>query len=141
MITKKEKIQKLIKDSNLNITPQRMELLSFLEESKSHPCALEVWEYLKGIFPSISRTTVYNILDTFTKLNILKAIHVDNITKYDFNLNYHSHFICKKCNKIFDVKIGDIAMPSMLTNYEVDDIEIYFKGICETCLKEEKDEC
>ena len=137
MITKKKKIQKILKSCCLNLTPKMIELLIFLENSKGHPSVLEIWEYLKDIFPSISKTTVYNILDTFVQLNILKVIHVDNSAKYDFNLMTHGHFICKKCGAIFDVISKDFQISEPVGPYKIEDIEIYFKGVCENCLKED----
>ncbi len=136
MITKKKKIQKILKSCGLNVTPQRIELLIFLENNKEHPSVLEIWEHLKNIFPSISKTTVYNILDTLVKLNILKVIHVENSAKYDFNLMSHGHFICKKCGVIFDITSEDFTITEPTGPYKVDDIEIYFKGLCENCLKD-----
>jgi Fur family peroxide stress response transcriptional regulator len=135
MITKKERLYKIIKQAHINVTPQRIEVLSFFEDTKFHPTALDVWKHLKEIFPSISKTTVYNILDTFVKLKILNVIHTDNTSKYDFNLTPHAHFVCIKCGKIQDIEFNDLFLKKPVLNHKINEIEIYLRGICENCSK------
>ncbi len=138
MITKKERFYKILKKSNLNVTPQRMEVLSFLENTDTHPSALDVWNYLKKVFPSISKTTVYNILDAFVKLKILKVIHTDNTLKYDFNLKSHAHFVCTVCGRIDDIDLEKIFYKEPLIEFEINEVEIYLRGLCKKCGKEIK---
>ena len=61
----------------------------------------------------------------------------DNVDHYDNLKKEHNHFICNKCNKIYDVfekEKNNINLDcGIVMNYE----KIY-KGICNNCVKEEK---
>ena len=74
-----EKYILLLKKNNLKVTPQRLEIMRYLDEHRTHPDADRIYSDLKKDNPSLSRTTVYNALDTLGKANILHTLTYSNI--------------------------------------------------------------
>jgi len=136
-----EKYVQLLKENNLKITPQRLAILKFLENNKTHPTADEIYRALKKENPSLSKTTVYNSLDTLHQHRIIQILTIfDGEHRYDFRDESHHHFLCKKCGEIIDLKIICPNMKKIEDDFghHVDEIYGYFKGTCKKCLKKEE---
>jgi len=129
----------ILKEKNLKITSQRLNVLKYLVENCTHPTADQIYTDLKKNNPSLSKTTVYNALETLTKYGIIQSITISGTElHYDFNHGMHHHFYCKKCGKIIDV---DIACPNIEKmkqfGHKVEEVHGYIRGICKDCLKKE----
>jgi Fe2+ or Zn2+ uptake regulation protein len=132
-----EKYVKLLKDKNIKVTPQRLIVLKYLAEHYTHPTTEKIYSDLKTNNPSLSKTTVYNSLETLEKHGIIQSITISGSElRYDFKHEMHHHFLCKKCRKIVDI---DIECPNVerMSSYghKVEEIHGYIKGICRDCLK------
>ena len=119
-------------------TKQRSLILEIVNNSYEHLSAEKIYDIAKKEMPNISLGTVYRNLNLlFENGNIRKIKSDDNIDHYDNLKNEHNHFICCKCNKIYDVfeheKNHKNLSCGIVMNYE----KIY-KGICNSCIKEEK---
>ncbi len=134
-----EKYVKLLKDHNLKATPQRLEILKFLDMNRTHPDADSIYSALKKKNPSLSKTTVYNALDALNKANLLHTLTIsDSERRYDFKPEHHHHFLCRICNNIFDIDIECPFLEQVLTGeHKVEQVHGYFKGVCKNCLKNE----
>ena len=105
----------------------------------THPTADEIYSALKKTNPSLSKTTVYNALESLKNHSIVKSLTIcGSELRYDFREDTHHHFLCKRCGRIIDININ---CPNVhkVTNFghQVDEIHGYFKGICKDCLKKE----
>jgi len=130
----------LLKDHNLKITHQRLEILHYLNENRTHPTVEEIYSNLKKIDPSLSKTTVYNAVDTLQKNNVIQSLTISGSeTRYDIKSDLHHHFLCTNCGIILDI---DIACPNIKKTlhggHKVDEVHGYFKGICSSCRKKER---
>jgi Fe2+ or Zn2+ uptake regulation protein len=135
-----EKYIKLLKENPIKITFQRLEILRYLDNHRTHPTADQIYSGLKGKNPSLSKTTVYNSLRIFKKYGIIQTLTISGSElRYDFKRSIHHHFLCKKCGKIIDI---DSSCPHiekiMEEGYQIDEAHGYFKGICKECLQKEK---
>ena len=135
-----EKYIKLLKENNLKVTPQRLEIMKYLDENRTHPNADKIYSDLKSKNPSLSKTTVYNALDTLNKANVLQTLTIsESERRYDVRSGHHHHFLCRKCNRILDIEVECPFLDDMLSgNHKVEQVHGYFKGICKDCLKKEK---
>lgn len=131
----------ILKKNNLKITHQRLEILKYLDLNLNHPTAEEIYTYLKKTNPGLSRTTVYNTLEKLSDVNIIQRLTICATEhRYDFNMDFHHHFICKNCGKIHDIdfqcpKITEIKKHVTSQGHQVDEVHGYFKGICKDCLQ------
>lgn len=119
-------------------TKQKNLILEIVNKSYDHLSAEDIYNIAKKEIPNISLGTVYRNLNLlFENGNIRKIKLDDNIDHYDNIKNEHNHFICNKCNTIYDVFENEKNHKKLdcgiVMNYE----KIY-KGICNSCIKEEK---
>jgi len=73
------------------------------------------------------------------EVNLLKEVKVPNgKSKYEILKDEHSHMICKKCEKLEDVKVcldSIVKNISEKSGYMFDDNSLVLSGICPTCQK------
>lgn len=123
------------KKLGLKLTPQRLAILEFLENTREHPSAEDIYNALKERYPSISFATVYNTLEVLIEKGLVKELGLDSSKKrFDPHLHHHHHFICKKCGKIVDVERSfDVVIPEELREFDVTEFQVVFTGICSAC--------
>ncbi|MCX8027657.1 MAG: transcriptional repressor [Thermodesulfovibrionales bacterium] len=141
MKTHKDKIiqfEHIFKQRGLKLTPQRSFIYNELLKSKSHPSADAIYKKVKKRLPCISLDTVYRTLVTLQEHGIVKRIDTtESQARFDADLSNHHHFICSKCNAIFDVNWHDFDSKEIPD--EVKDVgEVYqkvvtFHGLCKKC--------
>ena len=127
----------LLKKNSLKVTPQRLEIMNFLDHNKSHPTVDEIYSKLKSKYPSLSKTTVYNSLEALKQNNIIQAVTISGTeSRYDMREDIHHHFLCRRCGKILDI---DLQCPNIekIKNqgYKIEEMHGYFKGICKNCIE------
>jgi Fur family peroxide stress response transcriptional regulator len=129
------KYVKILKENGIKVTPQRLEIMKYLDEHRTHPHAEKIYSALKKKNPALSKTTVYNTLDMLRKYNIVQVLTIsESELRYDFRNTLHQHFLCKNCGKIIDIDIECPNLNKMLKGkYKVDEVHGYFKGICNVC--------
>jgi len=136
-----KKYVKLLKENSIKTTHQRLKILRYLDDNRTHPTADQIYKSLKEKNPLLSKTTVYNSLGIFKENDIIQTLSISGSElQYDFKCTMHQHFLCKKCGKIIDI---DRSCPHIekIRNegYQIDETHGYFKGICNECLKREKE--
>lgn len=122
----------------MKYSKQRELILKVLSENVVHPTADFVYEIIKKEMPNISLATVYRNLNQLTANGMIKkAEGLDGSVHFDYNTHPHYHFICNRCNKIYDIPY-DIA-PALgekvfaRTGMSVENYDLCFKGICSDC--------
>ena len=117
------------------ITSQRQIILDYLQSVKTHPSAETIYAAVRKKMPRISLGTVYRNLENLVSEGLILQIDTE-IKRFDGFTHDHHHFICKKCNKIFDV---DSNMPLSVLKRKfarfgkVEKCQVYCQGICRKC--------
>jgi len=129
-----------LKEKQIKVTPQRLEILKYLDDHRTHPTVDEIYTSLKKNNPALSKTTVYNSVDVLKQNDIIQLIHTDGSEqRYDYRNDMHHHFLCRRCGGIIDI---DIVCPNigktLVDGHKVETVEGYFRGICKTCLEREE---
>lgn len=117
-------------------TNQRQVILEVLRDSYDHPNAYTIYERTRKRLPSISLGTVYRVLNYLEKKSEINKLRINDTYRFEGRKENHHHFICKKCHQLFDV-FEEIKISTSLGGNKIDDYEITFTGICESCRKEE----
>lgn len=133
-------IGEYLKSHDIKPSYQRIKIFEYLIEKKNHPTIDTVYQELVKEIPTLSKTTVYNTMNLFLEKKIVILIIIEeNETRYDADVSVHGHFKCVKCNVVYDLDmdLNNIDMTT-LKNFQINEHHIYFKGICESCLKKEK---
>jgi len=131
-----EKYERMLRENRLKVTPQRLEVLRFLYENRTHPTADEIHRALKEVNPSLSKTTVYNILEVLHQHNMVDVLTISGTeARYDPKASHHHHFLCRSCGRVFDTEVGGVCTECMTEKgHEVAEVHGYFKGTCKDCL-------
>src|SRR3989338_9029140 len=87
----------------MKLTNRREEIINYLQRTRNHPDAKEVFSKVKKKLPRISLGTIYRNLDFLAKENRIEKINMENYGKYDGNSEIHDHLICTVCNNIEDI--------------------------------------
>ena len=135
-----DKYVKILKQNQLKITPQRLTIMKYLDEHRTHPTADRIYSDLKQNNPSLSKTTVYNSLDTLQNHNIIQSITISpSELRYDFKKSMHHHFLCKRCGDIIDIELECPNIQKTIDQgHKVEEVHGYFKGICKKCIEKQE---
>lgn len=125
----------------MNHSKQRDLIMDFLNHTKTHPTAEEIYNFVKEGIPNISLGTVYRNLNQLSENSMILKLHTeDGIDHFDADTSEHYHFYCNRCRRVFDlsVKIPDelhdfIKNSAKNINCETEGISIFFYGKCENC--------
>ncbi|WMJ78868.1 MULTISPECIES: Fur family transcriptional regulator [unclassified Sedimentibacter] len=125
-----------LKDNKIRLSHQRLKILEYLTQNHNHPTADQIYNGLHDEVPTLSKTTVYNTLNSLTEAGIVRVITIeDNETRYDITTGNHGHFKCESCGNIYDFNIDiDSLESNELKGFKIDNKNVYFKGLCPQCL-------
>jgi Fur family peroxide stress response transcriptional regulator len=131
-----EDLKEKLKKKNINLSYQRLKVLEYLTQVRTHPTVDQIFTDLQKDISTLSKTTVYNTLRVLVQAGLVRVITIeDNETRYDIDVRDHGHFKCESCGKIYDFNIDmNSLIVKDLNNFKIDDKNVYFKGICPQCL-------
>ncbi|MDR7870891.1 MAG: Fur family transcriptional regulator [Tissierellaceae bacterium] len=131
-------LTKELKNKNIRLSHQRLKVLEFITNNRIHPTVDQIYSELHKDIPTLSKTTVYNSLNALIDVGLVKVITIeDNETRYDIVTDDHGHFKCESCGKIYDFEINLDSLGSKdLSNFKINNKDVYFKGICPECIKQ-----
>jgi Fe2+ or Zn2+ uptake regulation protein len=87
-------------------TPQRLEVYRFLRARvDSHPSAVEVFNGVRRIMPSISLATVYKALEALEAAGLVAKVAAADAgsARYDARAERHYHVRCLRSGRVEDV--------------------------------------
>ena len=103
----------------------RVAILRWLAGHPTHPTVDEVYRALHSTMPSLSRTTVYNVLHAFVACGLAGKVRTEDLElRYDGCAEPHAHFKCTRCGAILDLE----GLPRNLAQAAVT-----FWGLCPNC--------
>lgn len=83
--------------------------------------------------PTLSRTTIYNVLNTLEENGAVRAIVIDEKNvRYDICVDDHAHFKCSRCGRIFDIEMPRMER-QLPEGFEMENVDVYYYGICPEC--------
>lgn len=119
-------------------TSQKEIILDYLKKVKIHPSADKIYSEVQKKLPRISKGTVYRNLNYFVDKGEAQVIPVKGFYCFDGDTSSHAHFICQKCNKIFDIfqdvcRNCKIIKRKKIKVGEIRNYKINFYGKCKKC--------
>ncbi len=118
-------------------TIQKQVVLQYLVNTNTHPTALELYKMIKKDYPNIGQATVYRNLKILEEQNLINVILTkNNIKRYDGNIMYHTHLICKSCGRLIDIEDCENLNFKALEDrnqIKITDVKIVYEGICNEC--------
>jgi Fur family peroxide stress response transcriptional regulator len=107
---KNNNITDTLKEKGLKVTPQRIRVMeAIIELDGKHPMADQIIHIIRRNDPNISVGTIYNVLDTFVKHNLIKKLKTEKgIMRYDGNTKNHHHIYSHSDDEIADFTNEDL---------------------------------
>ena len=133
--------QKILQQAGIRPSIQRIAVYAFLYENRIHPDVETVYNKLNPIYPTLSKTTVYNTLKLFEEKNIVQSIKIDDDKlRFDAEMRNHIHFKCSKCGEIYDIFLDEKASDnlksltaSLPAGFSSNKLQTNIWGICSKC--------
>jgi len=119
---------------------QRDAILGVVKGVTSHPTANWIYDQVRGEIPNISLGTVYRNLRLLVEEGqILEIELAGTLSRFDGNTQYHHHFMCEQCGRVFDVS-NDERMERVMMDgisrgmgFKVTHHRCEFYGLCKDC--------
>ncbi len=123
---------------NIRPSMQRMLVMQYLMDHKTHPTVDEIYLALSPQSPTLSKTTVYNTLKLFLNNGAIHALTIDEKNlRYDADISDHAHFRCKVCDKLYDFVQPEVTGDNIQKGFWIEACHVYYKGICPNCLRKD----
>lgn len=115
-------------------TPQRLAVFAFMRNNLTHPSVDLVWQNVRETIPSITRESVYRILNEFSDADIICRMDKIESAHYDSQTGVHGHLVCEECGKISDFElIETLHLPDGLEKDFIKHVEVRVSWICPDC--------
>lgn len=116
---------------------QRVSVLHYLRGVKTHPTVDTIYQALLQENPGMSRTTVYNTLELLRDNGIVTALDFgEGYLRYDAQRIPHSHFLCDRCGKVYDIMTPPPNCLGLLpTGFALKRTQLSMGGICAECMQ------
>jgi Fur family peroxide stress response transcriptional regulator len=136
-------LQAACRRHGLPLTTQRVVILETIAGRDDHPSADQVYELSRARLPSVSRATVYRVLNTLVRLGLaVKTCTPGSSVRFDPRTERHHHLVCVECERVMDIHVPALDAlalpPTEGVCFEVQDYSIHFRGRCETCRRNGK---
>jgi len=131
-----DKIQDILVENGLKVTPQRIAVLDALIKIQKHPSADLIIEYIKKNHPNIAIGTVYKTLETFVEKGMVKKVKTEqDVMRYDTIMEKHHHLYCAESNRIedyYDEELNQLLEiyfeKKEIDNFRIEDIKLQIVG-------------
>ncbi len=133
-------IEKL-REKGYRLTPQRLMILTAIENSREHISAEEIYAQVAAKYPDVNISTVYRTLELLKKLGMVYEIDLGEgrIRFHAEESGHHHHLVCQSCGKVIDIdeailsSLRDILLRDYGFQAELRHVGVF--GICENCRK------
>ena len=108
----------------------------------SHPTADEVYSAVSAEYPTVSKATVYRVLNRMAEEGTALKVNVsDGPDRFDDTLQAHYHVLCTRCGRVDDVEVSpavgslDLDAAAKAAGYTITGHDLLFRGVCPNCKK------
>lgn len=129
---------KVLRDSGMRLTHQRMEIFREVARTDDHPDAETVFKRVRERMPTISLDTVYRTLWMLNDVGLIIPLGPQRgRMRFDGNAKPHHHFVCTECGKVSDfcsTEFDGLEVPAEVNRMGcVATTQVQFRGICSRC--------
>lgn len=119
-------------------TVQKSIVLQAVNELANHPTADAVYDHVHASHPSISKATVYRVLNKMSDEDQVLRVRINNgADHFDHQVFPHYHVRCIECGRVDDVIIPLLSaveeQAAKASAYLITGCSLQFGGICPAC--------
>ena len=87
------------------LTPQRLMVLSAIENSDSHLSAEEIYVQVVAKYPNVNISTVYRTMELLKRLGLVTETDLGEgrVRYHSAEKGHHHHLVCRECGAIIDL--------------------------------------
>lgn len=134
-----------LRQDSIRLTPQRLAVLRVLADDTGHPTVEQVYDRVRGDYPTTSLATIYKTIDMLKGIGEVLELSVGESHRYDGrDPRPHPHLICESCGAITDLPLaGPLGDPALLAaaavavagqhGYHAVQPRLEFRGRCPAC--------
>ena len=123
-------------------TLQKEIIYHTLCEMGCHPTAALVYDRVHRDHPTISRSTVYRVLARMAEEGkILRLDLAGDDSRYDGEIEAHSHVRCRVCGAMADLPQPEVGPPAGDGGFLIEACAVMYRGLCPNCRREAEKLC
>ena len=130
-----------LSEQGYRLTPQRMMILSAIENSDNHISAEEIYAQVMAKYPYVNISTVYRTLELLKRLGLVTETDLGEgrVRYHPADKGHHHHLVCTECGAIIDLDESTLSplKSALLREYKfVADLRhLAILGRCVKCSK------
>ena len=141
MLTQQELVERM-REWAVRVTPQRLAIAEVVLNSQDHPTVQQIYERVRGHFPSMTLATIYSTLGVLQKSGLIQELPFQRMSRYEPNMEPHVNLVCIECENVIDAdtasEVHDMVVSlrdsiSESTDFEVGWQRVDFYGLCPRC--------
>lgn len=121
----------ILRQCDIQPTPQRIAVVEYVLASKEHPTADQVLSHARISCPTVSRATVYNTLNLLVDKGLLRTqIIKEGTVVFDPNVTGHHHFIDEETGEVYDIPWDHLEVngKDKLRDFEITEYQVIMRG-------------
>lgn len=129
-----------VRSTGGKVTPQRLLIWRALSDDDTHPTAEELYTRVRAEAPTLSLTTLYNVLNELVEWGEIRRFDTgDGHIHFDPNTVSHAELICMRCHSVIDIpssdeRVGAVhAVPAEIAGYRIVTRSEQYYGFCPNC--------
>jgi Fur family ferric uptake transcriptional regulator len=126
-------------EQGYRLTPQRMMVLTAIENSDNHISAEEIYAQVVKKYPHLNISTVYRTLELLHRLGLVTQTDLGGgrVRYHPADKGHHHHLVCQECGKVIDLDESVLDHLKMVLRrdykFEPDIRHLAFFGLCDDC--------
>jgi len=125
-----------LSEQGYRLTPQRMMVLSAIENSDNHISAEEIYAQVIAKYPHVNISTVYRTLELLKRLGLVTETDLGGgrVRYHPADKGHHHHLVCQECGRIIDLDESVLSSleRTLLREYK---FSADLSGRCASCNK------
>jgi Fur family ferric uptake transcriptional regulator len=104
-------IVKKLTDEGYRLTPQRLMIVSAIENSDGHVSAEEIYAQVVAKYPHVNISTVYRTLELLKELGLVTETDFGEgrVRYHPAEKGHHHHLVCTECGAIIDLDESSLS--------------------------------
>ena len=121
------------------MTPQRMMIVSAIENSENHISAEDIYAQVVAKYPNVNISTVYRTLELLEQIGLVTKTEmgVGRSMYHPIDKAHHHHLICRECGNIVDLDESVLSplKETLLRDYQfrAELRHLGILGLCANC--------
>ncbi len=130
---------KRLSDKGYRLTPQRLMIVSAIEDSDGHISAEEIYTQVAARYPHVNISTVYRTLELLKELGLVTETDFGEgrVRYHPAEKGHHHHLVCTGCGAVIDLDESSLSsLKSMLLReykFTADLKHLAIFGRCSKC--------